>query len=126
MTGCTLCPRQCGKDRSKEPGACGVGDDLKVGSIVIHRGEEPPLVTGSGSGAVFFSGCPLKCVFCQNKQIRHDALGTTITMDGSGAVPAPAPGARVREHQSGEPDSLRIPDNRGGQNAPRSLGFPCP
>jgi putative pyruvate formate lyase activating enzyme len=81
MTGCTLCPRQCGKDRSKEPGACGVGDDLKVGSIVIHRGEEPPLVTGSGSGAVFFSGCPLKCVFCQNKQISHDALGTTITME---------------------------------------------
>ena len=81
MTGCTLCPRQCGKDRSKEPGACGVGDDLKVGSIVIHRGEEPPLVTGSGSGAVFFSGCPLKSGFCQNKQISHDALGTTITVE---------------------------------------------
>lgn len=84
MTGCTLCPRRCGIDRSQAPGACGVGDDLKIGSIVIHRGEEPPLVAGAGSGAVFFSGCPLKCVYCQNKQISHDAVGKPVPVEDLG------------------------------------------
>ncbi len=79
MTGCSLCPRRCGIDRTGAPGACGVGEELMVGSIVIHRGEEPPLVKGSGSGAVFFSGCPLKCVYCQNRQISHDATGRGLT-----------------------------------------------
>lgn len=50
-----------------------------MGSIVIHRGEEPPLVTGAGSGAVFFSGCPLKCSYCQNRQISHEANGRDIS-----------------------------------------------
>lgn len=81
MTGCTLCPRRCGTNRSRAPGACGIRDELVVGSIVIHRGEEPPLVTGSGSGAVFFSGCPLKCVFCQNRGISHGAAGVRLSED---------------------------------------------
>ncbi len=79
MTGCVLCPRRCPADRSRAEGACGVGEDLLVGSIVIHRGEEPPLVTGAGSGAVFFSGCPLKCAYCQNSRISHQAFGKTVT-----------------------------------------------
>ncbi|HQI01529.1 MAG TPA: radical SAM protein [Deltaproteobacteria bacterium] len=79
MTGCTLCPRRCAINRSKTLGPCGVGEDLKVGAIVIHRGEEPPLVTGAGSGAVFFSGCPLKCSYCQNRQISHEADGRDIS-----------------------------------------------
>lgn len=79
MTGCTLCPRRCGIDRPRVLGACGIGDELVVGSIVIHRGEEPPLVTGAGSGAVFFSGCPLRCAFCQNREISHGAAGTRLS-----------------------------------------------
>ncbi|HON39048.1 MAG: radical SAM protein [Desulfomonilia bacterium] len=79
MTGCSLCPRRCGIDRAVSPGACGAGEELVVGSIVIHRGEEPPLVKGAGSGAVFFSGCPLKCVYCQNRQISHEAAGKILS-----------------------------------------------
>jgi putative pyruvate formate lyase activating enzyme len=80
MTGCALCPRACPVDRSRETGACGAGPELQVGSIVIHRGEEPPLVTGQGSGAVFFSWCPLKCSFCQNKRISHEGKGTVMSV----------------------------------------------
>ncbi|MGC9324310.1 MAG: radical SAM protein [Desulfomonilia bacterium] len=79
MKVCELCPRQCRVDRTEHLGACGVDAALKVGAIVIHRGEEPPFNAGAGSGAVFFSGCPLQCSFCQNKQISHHALGTPIT-----------------------------------------------
>jgi putative pyruvate formate lyase activating enzyme len=81
MTGCTLCPRTCPVDRGREKGACGAGPGLLVGAIVIHRGEEPPLVTGAGSGAVFFSGCPLKCSFCQNKRISHEGAGTAVSVE---------------------------------------------
>jgi len=56
-----------------------VGDELLVGSIVIHRGEEPPLVKGAGSGAIFFAGCPLKCSYCQNRQISHHAQGKVLS-----------------------------------------------
>jgi putative pyruvate formate lyase activating enzyme len=51
-----------------------------VGAVVIHRGEEPSLVTGQGSGAVFFSGCPLKCSFCQNKKISHEGKGAPMSV----------------------------------------------
>ncbi|HNY66456.1 MAG TPA: radical SAM protein [Deltaproteobacteria bacterium] len=81
MTGCTLCPRACPVDRDHETGACDAGPGLLVGAIVVHRGEEPPLVTGQGSGAVFFSGCPLKCSFCQNRRISHEGAGTVITIE---------------------------------------------
>jgi putative pyruvate formate lyase activating enzyme len=77
---CSLCPRKCGADRASEYGLwCGSGSNMRVSAIVIHRGEEPPLVTGAGSGAIFFSGCPLKCPYCQNKQISHNNLGCRIT-----------------------------------------------
>jgi putative pyruvate formate lyase activating enzyme len=56
-----------------------VGEEILIGAIVIHRGEEPPLVTGSGSGAIFFCGCPLKCTYCQNKQISQLCRGKKIT-----------------------------------------------
>jgi len=79
---CNLCPRKCNIDRSISVGACNVDWIMKVGSIVIHRGEEPPLVTGSGSGAVFFSGCPLRCSYCQNNQISHQSYGRPISIQG--------------------------------------------
>jgi putative pyruvate formate lyase activating enzyme len=80
MTGCTLCPRACPVDRSRGAGACGAGPELLVGAVVVHRGEEPPLVTGQGSGAIFFSHCPLKCSFCQNKQISHEGSGSAVSI----------------------------------------------
>lgn len=75
MKNCELCPRRCGADRSKTQGFCGAGDRLKIALITNHFGEEPPLCPTKGSGAVFFSGCPLKCVFCQNAAISAGGKG---------------------------------------------------
>lgn len=76
---CTLCPRACGIDRGVRPGPCHAGAQMRVAAIVAHRGEEPPLVKGAGSGAVFFSGCPLQCSFCQNRQISHHLAGYAVS-----------------------------------------------
>ncbi|HPR96231.1 MAG TPA: radical SAM protein [Thermotogota bacterium] len=63
---CQLCPRKCGINRSKERGVCQQSDQPMLTNVVVHTGEEPPLIEGTGAGAVFFSGCPMKCVYCQN------------------------------------------------------------
>jgi len=63
---CQLCPRKCGINRSKERGVCQQSDQSMLTNVVVHTGEEPPLIEGTGAGAVFFSGCPMKCVYCQN------------------------------------------------------------
>jgi len=79
MTGCTLCPRHCRADRSKEKGACKVKDEILVGAVVVHRGEEPPLIGDAGSGAIFFCGCPMRCSYCQNMQISRRCRGKALT-----------------------------------------------
>ena len=62
---CELCPRRCGARRSEGvPGACGMTSELRVARSALHFWEEPPISGERGSGAVFFSGCPLRCVFC--------------------------------------------------------------
>jgi putative pyruvate formate lyase activating enzyme len=66
---CTLCPRNCGKNRSVSSGVCGVGRTLTLARAALHYWEEPCISGTSGSGAVFFSGCGLGCVFCQNREI---------------------------------------------------------
>ena len=75
MNGCRLCPVACGADRTKTRGACGGDDKIRIGFVGAHFGEEPPLVGKRGSGAVFFSGCSLRCVFCQNAAISADCGG---------------------------------------------------
>lgn len=67
---CTLCPRRCGINRYEARGFCGCGPVVHIAKTMLHRYEEPMLAPLSGkSGAVFFSGCPLGCVYCQNKEI---------------------------------------------------------
>lgn len=67
---CTQCPRRCGADRAAgEYGMCGAPDEIHVAKIMLHPWEEPCLQAGPGSGAVFFTGCPLRCVYCQNHPI---------------------------------------------------------
>mgnify|MGYP000183327603 FL=1 len=79
---CTLCPRHCGVDRSLFTGRCGVGDSVKLARAALHFWEEPCVSGEQGSGTVFFSGCPLGCVFCQNRKIsRREAEGQNITAD---------------------------------------------
>ena len=73
---CNSCPRKCGVERSKEKGFCGCGDSIRVAKIMRHFGEEPPITGKNGSGTVFFSGCVLKCPFCQNFLISHQLKGT--------------------------------------------------
>lgn len=64
---CNLCPRRCGVNRYEETGICLIGaETVKVNTIAPHRGEEPCIQGFNGSGSVFFSGCNLRCVFCQN------------------------------------------------------------
>lgn len=78
---CDLCPRHCNIERSDtQTGYCGEGDTLRVARIAPHRFEEPPISGTRGSGTVFFSGCSLRCVFCQNKDIsRRGGAGRTMT-----------------------------------------------
>ena len=69
---CDFCPRFCNVDRiNGETGFCNMGRDAQVASVHAHFGEEPPLVGHNGSGTVFFFGCNLGCVFCQNYEISH-------------------------------------------------------
>lgn len=76
---CNACPRQCGVDREKNVGVCGVSTTYKVARAALHYWEEPCISGTRGSGTVFFAGCSLKCVFCQNRQISRDCFGKEIS-----------------------------------------------
>ena len=76
---CDLCPRHCRVDRQIQRGFCGCDDIMRVARIGLHRYEEPCLSGSGGSGAVFFSGCNLRCVFCQNKVLQTGQLGQDFT-----------------------------------------------
>ena len=79
---CTLCPRNCAVDRAGgERGICGQTEQLKVARAALHYWEEPCISGESGSGAVFFSGCALHCVFCQNRSIANGTAGKEITKE---------------------------------------------
>ena len=81
MTGCKQCPRRCGADRAGgKTGFCGVGNAPVVARAAPHFGEEPCISGTRGSGAVFFSGCTLRCVFCQNYGLSRATLGKEITV----------------------------------------------
>ncbi len=83
LSPCQLCPRRCGARRNeKEKGFCNAAGQVKIASFNLHFGEEPPISGTNGSGTVFFAGCPLKCVFCQNYPISHLANGQFYTIDG--------------------------------------------
>ncbi|HEY3309825.1 MAG TPA: radical SAM protein [Desulfuromonadaceae bacterium] len=80
LKSCDLCPHDCGVDRlAGEKGVCGVGALPKIASANVHKGEEPPISGTSGSGTIFFSGCSLKCRFCQNFPISQLRNGDEIT-----------------------------------------------
>ena len=76
---CTLCPRRCRADREHTRGYCGSPTLPLVARVDLHPWEEPPISGTRGSGTIFFSGCPLRCVFCQNREISHSAVGRTMT-----------------------------------------------
>lgn len=79
LEGCRLCPRRCGVNRLRgERGYCGAGSRAVVSSLGPHFGEEPPLVGVGGSGTIFLAHCNLGCVYCQNYEISHWAIGQAV------------------------------------------------
>ncbi len=80
---CELCPRGCKVDRTisgaEKKAFCGQSSHLRVAHIGPHHGEEPPISGSRGSGTIFFSGCSLRCTFCQNHQISMEGVGDVIT-----------------------------------------------
>lgn len=85
---CNLCPRKCGAVSSETEGTgfCGMPDKLYLARAALHHWEEPPISGTRGSGAVFFSGCPLQCVFCQNDQISRQKWGKNVTEERLGEI----------------------------------------
>ena len=122
LESCRLCPRSCGVNRLKdEKGACCIGRRAVVSSAQPHFGEERPLVGRSGSGTIFFSGCNLKCLFCQNYEISQEPAGRPVTQRAAAvgscayhcAASRPAATPRIRS-------SLTFLSQRAA-----SVGFVC-
>ncbi len=80
---CNLCPRRCGAERTEKSGAgmCRMPSLPVLARAALHRWEEPPISGIRGSGTIFFSGCPLRCVFCQNDQISHRNYGKAVSLE---------------------------------------------
>lgn len=89
LTCCTLCPRECGADRTQGRGRCGAGMLPRLARAALHRWEEP-CISGTdpsrGSGTVFFSGCPLGCRFCQNHSVSLENFGKEVSVPRLGAI----------------------------------------
>ena len=79
---CRLCPRQCGVDRDAgQTGFCGMTAQMTAARTMLHYGEEPPISASFGTGAVFFSGCTLRCRYCQNREISLERKGKPISSE---------------------------------------------
>lgn len=77
---CTLCPRRCGALRTDgQSGVCGATSTLRVARAALHFWEEPPISGEAGSGTIFFTGCPLRCVYCQNHEISQEGFGLEVS-----------------------------------------------
>ncbi len=87
MSACMLCPRRCGADRAaRETGFCHTSADIFVARAAAHLFEEPPISGTRGSGTVFFAGCSLGCIFCQNKAISRGTAGSAVSEDELAAL----------------------------------------
>lgn len=85
---CNLCPRMCGAVRTADRGEgyCRMGSVPVLARAALHHWEEPPISGTRGSGTIFFSGCPLGCVFCQNEEISHQDHGKPVTLERLGEI----------------------------------------
>ena len=77
---CNLCPNNCLVDRKLNKGTCGAGEDIAISKYGLHYYEEPVISGTKGSGTVFFTGCSLRCVFCQNYELSRNLRGKTISV----------------------------------------------
>lgn len=76
---CSVCPRSCGIDRQKNSGYCRAKEEMIIGRVGVHCYEEPPISGTCGSGTIFFSGCNLRCVYCQNYALSKELCGKRFT-----------------------------------------------
>ena len=82
LSKCDICPRKCGVNREKgELGFCKMKDKIKIARYSLHYWEEPIISGETGSGTIFFSGCNLKCIFCQNYKISSENMGKEISVE---------------------------------------------
>ena len=79
MKFCTLCPRNCKVNRENKTGFCSAPKNAHLAKVMLHQWEEPCICYGAGSGALFFSGCQLKCTFCQNHEISQNITGKSLS-----------------------------------------------
>jgi len=87
LSRCSLCARRCGADRAAgETGPCGGGVKVRVARWLAHHGEEPPLTGTGGSGTIFFSGCSLRCLFCQNLAVSQRRQGQELSREELAAI----------------------------------------
>ena len=81
LSDCRICPRECGADRvNGQKSICGIGLNPIIASSNLHFGEEPPISGNNGSGTIFFSGCNMKCIYCQNYPISQQYTGKEVTL----------------------------------------------
>lgn len=127
---CNLCPRKCGalRDETRGEGLCGMPETLYLARAALHRWEEPPISGTRGAGTVFFSGCNLGCVYCQNDVISRQRLGKPVTEErlreifqeliGQGAhnidLVSPTHYAHILARVLSEPLSVPVVWNTGG------------
>ncbi|MBQ0017175.1 MAG: radical SAM protein [Clostridiales bacterium] len=78
---CKICPRQCKVNRDEKVGFCGQSNKVKIAKVMLHMWEEPIISGTNGSGAIFFSGCNLKCIYCQNYQISSFGEGKEVSIE---------------------------------------------
>lgn len=78
---CNLCPNKCDVNRDENIGGCGVKNDVVIAKYYLHPYEEPVISGKNGSGCVFFGGCSLKCAFCQNYELSHNARGKVFSVN---------------------------------------------
>lgn len=81
MEKCNLCPRHCNVNRSENIGFCKLNNKVKLALVKVHYGEEPIISGENGSGTIFFSGCNLRCVYCQNYNVSHNNFGKEISVE---------------------------------------------
>jgi len=86
MSPCNVCARECGADRALRAGFCRAPEGAVVAKVMVHRWEEPPVSGSRGSGAVFFSGCNMRCVYCQNAAISRQCEGQAYDAQGLSKV----------------------------------------
>lgn len=122
---CSLCPRQCHVNREKKKGACHAGAQILIAKASLHMWEEPCISGENGSGAVFFSGCSLGCVFCQNRIISGGQTGKAVSVERLVGIFFELKEKGARNINLVTPDHY-IPDIRAAVLQAKDLGIGVP